>query len=213
MTTDFDSSYTQYQLNRGRVRKLVRQAYLKRAASLVRGPSLDFGCGVGELLQLLPVGSRGVEYNTATVEYCLSRGLPVDPYDGFKDNWSLSMFPTENMFQSMVISHVLEHLESPIDVLKKLLTAVPRLGVRRVLVIVPGKEGFRVDPTHLKFVDEEMLRDPMISASTGFTATHAAYFPGNLRSIGDWFAYHELQMVFEWKGNPPPIFSNRKKWS
>lgn len=196
MAIEFDSAYTRYQLSRSPLRRIVRRAYLKRAASLVSGPTLDFGCGVGELLRLLPRGSRGVEYNLATVEYCQERGLAVDAYNGFNDDWSLSGLPQGDRFDSMVISHVLEHLEAPIEVFKKLLVAASRHGVERVLVIVPGMAGFKVDPTHLTFVNHKMLSDLSIPAVTGFRCVDAGYFPGNIRSIGNWFAYHELQMVF-----------------
>lgn len=197
MSSEFDSSYTQYQLDRSPFRKAVRQIYLNRAASLVRGPTLDFGCGVGELLQRLPAGSKGLEYNTATVEHCRRQGLDVEAYDGFVDEWSLSILQGDARYESMVVSHVLEHLENPIDIFKKLLQAASRLGVERVLVIVPGASGFKIDPTHLTFVDRTMLTDKSIPGDTGFRCVHESYFPGNIRVIGDWFPYHELQIVYE----------------
>lgn len=57
--TEFDERYTSYQTDRAPLRKLVRKIYLRSAQSLLRGPTLDFGCGVGELLGRLPEGSRG----------------------------------------------------------------------------------------------------------------------------------------------------------
>ncbi|TDK29993.1 methionine biosynthesis protein MetW [Luteimonas terrae] len=197
MSTEFDSRYTQYQLDRSPVRKWVRQIYLERAASLVRGPTLDFGCGVGELLRRLPAGSKGLEYNTATVEHCRREGLDVAPYDGFEDDWGLTALSTKPGFESMVVSHVLEHLNAPMEVFVKLLGAASRLGVRRVLVTVPGQAGFRIDPTHLTFVDRSMLLDEAMLASTGFRPVRDGYFPGDLRWIGDWFPHHELQVVYE----------------
>ena len=193
MSQQFGSSYTNYQLDRSWLRKRVRQFYLRKAASLVQGATLDFGCGVGELLRLLPGGSRGLEYNRATVDYCRSQGLSVDYYDGFEDDWALSSVLDGATFESMVISHVLEHLDDPMDKFRKLLTAAASFDVRRVLVIVPGKAGYRFDPTHLTFVDQEML----IAAveTTDFTLESSGYYPGNIRGIGDWFTYHELQMV------------------
>jgi hypothetical protein len=73
MSTEFDDRYTRYQSDRSALRKFVRKLYLKRAASQLRGRTLDFGCGVGELLAWLPPGSRGVEYNRATVDHCRAR--------------------------------------------------------------------------------------------------------------------------------------------
>lgn len=193
---EFDQNYTDYQANRSLLRKQVRRAYLHSAASQVSGPTLDFGCGVGELLERLPAGSHGLEYNQATVEFCRRKGLPVDAYDGFADDWGLSVLAPGSRFDSMVISHVLEHLEEPAQVLRRLLLASERLGVCRVLVIVPGRAGFRIDATHRTFVDRGMLTDAAIVEDTGFSLTRARYFPGNLRRIGDWFPHHELQVLY-----------------
>ena len=43
----FDAGYTEYQSQRSWLRKAVRRAYLKSALRLLRGPTLDFGCGIG----------------------------------------------------------------------------------------------------------------------------------------------------------------------
>jgi SAM-dependent methyltransferase len=195
MSDEFDQHYTDYQTNRSALRKWVRRAYLRSAARQLRGPTLDFGCGAGELLEKLPTGSKGLEYNLATVAHCKSIGLAVEAYDGFVDDWSLSVLEGDR-FESMVVSHVLEHLHSPAKVLNKLLMASERLGVRRVLVIVPGQAGFKIDVTHLTFVDRAMLCDDAVVAGTGFVVDEAHYFPGNLRGIGDWFPHHELQVVY-----------------
>lgn len=196
MNREFDKDYTDYQANRSLLRKWVRRAYLRSAASQLTGPTLDFGCGVGELLERLPGGSRGLEYNQATVEFCRRKGLQVDAYDGFVDDWNLSVLAPESRFDSMVISHVLEHLEGPAQVLRRLLLASQRLGVRRVLVIVPGRAGFRIDATHHTFVNRDLLSRVGIVQGTGFSMQRTRYFPGNLHRIGDWFPHHELQVLY-----------------
>ena len=195
----FDERYTAYQTNRSSLRKWVRRAYLRRAASLLQGPTLDFGCGVGELLAKLPAGSKGLEYNLATVEYCRRAGLEVDFYDGEADHWQLGTLGPEaaGRFESMVISHVLEHLEQPREVLNALLGAAARLGMRRVVVIVPGPAGYRTDATHRTFIDLGYLQDPAIVHRTGFSLRSARHFPGNVRRLGDWLPHHELQATFE----------------
>ncbi|PPU13343.1 hypothetical protein XacyCFBP2565_14885 [Xanthomonas arboricola pv. corylina] len=194
--SEFGAAYTEYQVNRSRFRKLVRRAYLRSAQALLRGPTLDFGCGVGELLERLPKGSRGMEYNQATVRYCRERGLPVDHYDGESDDWSLRLLTGGARFESMVISHVLEHLEQPQEVLRKLAAAARRLGVRRILVVVPGQKGFASDATHRTFVDAEFLSRPELLADAGFRLSRRRYYPGNMRVLGDWLPHHELQVLF-----------------
>ena len=195
MSGEFDQRYTAYQTDRSALRRLVRRVYLRSAAAQLQGPTLDFGCGVGELLERLPAGSKGLEYNRATVDHCRSRGLDVDWYDGYADDWRLAPLRGRR-YESMVISHVLEHFIGPGAILSRLLRSAGELGVRRVLAIVPGRAGYRIDDTHRTFVDRAMLADPAIVADSGFALQRARYFPGDLRRIGDWFPHHELQALF-----------------
>jgi SAM-dependent methyltransferase len=195
MNGEFDQRYTAYQTDRGALRRLVRRVYLRSAAAQLQGPTLDFGCGVGELLERLPAGSKGLEYNRATVDHCRSRGLDVDWYDGYADDWRLTPLRCRR-YESMVISHVLEHFVGPEAILSQLLRSAGGLGVRRVLAIVPGRAGYRIDDTHRTFVDRAMLADPEIVADSGFSLQRARYFPGDIRKIGDWFPHHELQALF-----------------
>lgn len=192
----FDRQYTEYQTRRSVLRRLVRKAYLLSARVKLRGRTLDFGCGVGELLAGLPPGSRGLEYNRATVDYCRARGLEVDWYDGFADHWSLTVLPEGAVFESMVVSHVLEHLDEPAVVLNRLLLAASAHGVQRVLVVVPGRAGFRIDDTHRTFVDRVTLSADTVTQHTPFRLSRCRYFPGNLRLIGDLFPHHELQALY-----------------
>lgn len=192
---EYGSDYTDYQRGRGRLRSLIRGAYLRSAAALVSGPTLDLGCGVGDLLKILPPGSRGLEYNKASVKYCGEIGLPVDWYDGFADDWRFSSM--ECRFESMVISHVLEHLHAPGEMLGKVLRSVRSLGISKVLVIVPGQAGFRSDPTHLTFVDFELIAGAIAGSASGFSIRRARYFPFGPASVGHWLVHHELQILCE----------------
>lgn len=196
MKVEYDADYTKYQSDRSKVRKLVRRIYLGRAASLLEGPTIDFGCGVGELLSRLPMGSKGLEYNRDTVDFCRSKGLDVSWYDGYADNWSLSPIPGDGRMTSMVISHVLEHLDEPMAVLDRLLHAAYEKGVKKVLVIVPGKAGFRSDATHRTFIDLPVLRDELARQPLWRLDT-SGYFPFNLRRVGDYFAHNELQFLMQ----------------
>lgn len=194
MATEFDGDYTRYQSERSAFRKFVRRAYLRRAARQLTGKTLDFGCGVGELLNYLPAGSKGVEYNRATVAHCRAKGLDVQFYDGTADDWALSLLDASEGLQSMVISHVLEHLDDPQGVLGCLLDSAARLGIDRVLVIVPGRAGFRIDPTHRVFVNEAMLRDAIRSP---WRVSKAFRFPFNIERVGHVFVYNELHVLLE----------------
>jgi SAM-dependent methyltransferase len=192
----YGEQYTRYQLRRSPLRKWVRRWYLRSAVRQLRGPTIDFGCGVGELLERLPPGSVGLEINPASVEHCRSNGLDVLLYDADGDGWSLSVLPVEKTMQSLVVSHVLEHLDQPMRHLSTLLQACGQRGISRVLVIVPGRRGYACDDTHRTFIDLPMLSAPDVVAGSAFRLASSRYFPGNLRRLGELFPHHELQALF-----------------
>ena len=200
MTTNpdaYDGRYTRYQFDRSGLRKWVRGFYLRSAAALVQGPTIDFGCGIGELLRTLPGGSTGLELNAATVEHCVAQGLDVLHYDAAGDDWTMSPLRRPGRrYGSIVISHVLEHLDRPAECLNRLLRAARGFGVERALVIVPGRRGYASDATHLTFVDLAMLSQPSVLAGTGFTLSGSHYFPGNVRAFGDVFPHHDLRVLY-----------------
>lgn len=192
----YGDSYTQYQLDRSWLRKFVRRLYLGSALSKLQGPTVDFGCGVGELLRRLPTGSIGLEINPVSVAHCRQQGLDALVYDGESDGWSLGVLESRPGLESLIASHVFEHLEQPMQKLSRLLRACSRLKISRVLVIVPGRRGYESDDTHRTFIDLEMLSDPRVVEDTGFALATSQYFPGNLRSLGGIFPHHELQVMF-----------------
>ena len=233
---EYGQEYTDYQAGRSRLRKVLRRPWLRAAAGFVEGPSIDLGCGVGELLERLPAGSMGLEINKASVDHCRAKGLDVTYYDGWADDWRLTVVrdaasgragalapgtslddpdpdsdshpdsdpdPADSDgsrgnggFDTLIMSHVLEHLDDPVDVLHRLLEAAGPLGLRQVLIIVPGPAGFRSQESHRTFVDRDMLSDATVTSGTGFALASASYFPGNLRRIGDLFLYHELRASY-----------------
>lgn len=191
----YDDSYTRYQTERSAFRRWVRRIYIRRAAALTAGPALDFGCGVGEVLRSLPSGSMGVEYNEATVQLCHEQGLNVQWYDGFADNWTLSGIPWRGRINTLILSHVLEHFDQPETLLRQLLqTTAP--DIRRAVVIVPGRAGFRSDPTHRTHVDLETIRRA-IAPLPHWRIASAKHFPFNWPWVGNLFAYNELQVVLQ----------------
>lgn len=191
----YDQNYTEYQTRRSAWRRWLRRYYLDRAASLTKGPALDFGCGVGELLKRLPSGSMGLEYNPASVDHCRRMGLDVSEYDGFLDDFSLQSVDWRGRVNTLFLSHVLEHFEDPMHVLRRLAHSVAD-GIRRIVVIVPGRAGFRIDPTHRTHVDLAML-ETTFKELPGWMISSSQYFPLNACRAGDFFPYNELQVVID----------------
>ena len=193
----YDSQYTQYQLkNRCLWRKLARDFYLNAALRLLSGPTIDFGCGVGELLRKLPKQSVGLDINPASVEYCLNLGLDTKLYDPKWDQYQLKNF-LPGRYESLIISHVLEHLEHPENVLRALFNACRRLNIQRVVVIIPGKRGFSSDRTHQTYIDFSFFCENQLTRSGGYTIVRNRYFPVNIAFLGNVFRYHELHIVYE----------------
>lgn len=191
----YDIGYTTHQTERGALRRWVRRYYLRAAARLSVGPAIDFGCGVGELLQRLPPGSVGVEYNMATVDHCQRLGLNVVWYDGFEDDFALASVPWQGRATTLFLSHVLEHFDDPAHILKRLAQATKQ-EIVRIVVIVPGKAGFKADATHRTFVNLDLLRET-VGSMKEWTITSSRHFPINHERLGDYFVHNELQVVID----------------
>ncbi len=198
---DYDGAYTEYQLRkRTWLRQHVRNIYLKATLKLLKGKTIDFGCGTGELLYKLPSGSIGIEINQTTVQYCQGKGLNVYLYNQRSDNYQLSDLAPTNRYESLLLSHIVEHLEHPEEVLRLLFKTARRLDIKRVVLIVPGKKGFKLDPSHRTFIDFSFLKQHELFMTEGFRIVNQRYFPINLKFIENFFTYHELQIVYDFLG-------------
>lgn len=194
--SEYDQQYTRYQINRSWPRKLLRKIYLASAVSQLNGATVDLGCGIGDLLTCLPAGSIGLDVNPTSIAYCRDRGLNACVYDGELDHWSLSALKRSDGLQSLVVSHVLEHLDHPMEKLSRILRSCDGIGIRTVLVVVPGRRGFASDQTHRTFIDKQMLSDASVTAGSTFRLTHTRHFPVNMQFLGTSFTHLELQARF-----------------
>ena len=194
----YDATYAEWQLGRSRSlpRRLVKSLYLNNILRDVRGPTIDFGCGAGQLLARLPEGSIGLEVNPSLVEALTRRGLDVVHYDPEADQFRLAEL-RPNAFKTFVMAHVLEHFEDAANSLKRLLGSCRRLGVERVIVVVPGARGYASDDTHRTFVNRAFLEEHGLLEFGGYAVTSLSFFPINMESLGRLFAYHELKIIFD----------------
>jgi SAM-dependent methyltransferase len=199
-TEEFGLSYASAQLARSRhpVRRVVKGFYLREVLRDVRGPTLDFGCGAGQLLRRLPPGSAGIEINPHLIEALSREGLEVIAYDASADDFAFTTIPV-GRFETLVMSHVLEHFDNADQILKKLLRSCARIGIRRVVLVLPGACGYRSDPTHKTFVNAEYIQSRQLAQCEGFTMARASYFPLDWSGIGEYFVFHEFKLVYERK--------------
>lgn len=200
---EFDLAYAAEQLRRSRhpLRRVVKAFYFRNMLSHLQGPTIDFGCGAGQLLRLLPAGSEGMELNAHLVQALRGDGLQVRQAQGDLSDFELPGF-APGRFRSLVIAHVLEHLQEPVAAMALLLRACGRLGIERVLVVVPGAKGFASDRTHKTFIDCAYLDRHVGTAFEGFTRLAPSYFPGPWEGVGDYFVFHEMLVRFDREGAP-----------
>jgi hypothetical protein len=196
--SDYDKVYAQRQIKRAesRFRALIKKRYLNNILKDVVGPTLDFGCGAGQLLEMLPSGSLGLEVNCHLVEHLRERGLNVQLYDPSSDQLDFSGLPVGH-FRTFIMSHVLEHFENADEGLRKILRACGRLRIERVIVVVPSKKGYEFDSTHRTFVNHDYLVSQGLVDCEGFAVSAIKKFPFSWKVLDDNFVFNELKVVFD----------------
>lgn len=95
-----------------------------------------------------------------------------------------------------MISHVLEHFEKPFEILEKIILSSRKLGITRLVIIVPGESGYKLDKTHRYFVRKHELVN-FFNNKEGARIIGAKLFPFNFDFVSKLFAYNELQVVVE----------------
>lgn len=195
--SDFTVDYTRYQLNRGWLRKFVRRLYLNNFLKYIQGKTIDFGCGVGELLKLLPRGSIGYEINEATVNYCNSIGLPVRIYKPEIDTYRFKEIHN-NEFNTLIMSHVLEHCDNADTVVGSIVHACAQLNIKRIIIAVPGPKGYSSDRTHKSYIDEAFFAENIEKMGI-YTIVKTMRFPFNCAWVGKIFPHNELIVICDKK--------------
>lgn len=195
---DYDTAYAERQLSRSRnpIRRLIKGFYLRDLVREVSGPTIDFGCGAGQVLAQLPPGSLGLEVNATLVNALKSSGLNVQQYDPAQDQLNFSEL-TPGHFETFVMSHVLEHFEDAAEGIHKILRSCKRLGITRVIIVVPGEKGYAFDSTHRSFVNHEYLQRHGLFECEGYRISKTRHFPINRESVGKYFTFHELKIIFD----------------
>jgi 2-polyprenyl-3-methyl-5-hydroxy-6-metoxy-1,4-benzoquinol methylase len=192
----YSEDYFNYLHNRSSLRKKVRTVYLNDIRKYCIGKTIDFGCGVGELLKNLPPGSVGFEVNKVVVEYCKKNGLNVKLYIPEEDDYNFKMIQ-QGQYETFTMNHVLEHLESSSDVIKKIFETCDRLGIIRIVFTVPGHKGYKSDATHQTFINMDYLSNKGILDNRFYQLKMNKYFPVNSESFSKVFTHNELRLVFD----------------
>jgi hypothetical protein len=192
----YSGDYFNYLHDRSPIRKAIRRVYLNDIRKYCIGKTIDFGCGVGELLKILPANSIGFEVNKVVVEFCKKNGLNVNLYVPEEDNYNFQMIQA-GQYQTFTMNHVLEHLERSSEVITKIFNSCHRLNIIRIVFTVPGHKGYKSDATHETFINMDYLNKTGICDNKYYQLKLNKYFPVNSESFSKIFTHNELRLVFD----------------
>eukprot|EP01034_Spumella_vulgaris_P015981 gene15981-20418_t len=90
--SDFGESYGAEQIRRrsSAPRRLIKSRYIQNLVRVFDGPTIDLGCGAGQVLECLPTGSVGLEVNDTLIGYLKALRLDVLKYDALADDFALT---------------------------------------------------------------------------------------------------------------------------
>lgn len=166
----------------------VQLPYRWNLQRLNPGKTVDIGCGIGRHLKHLPAGSVGTDHNKHSVEQACRTGLLAYTPDGFQR----SRYYKEGAFDSLLLSHVLEHLtiEDGLSLIRDYTPLLKRNG--KLIIFCPQERGYASDSTHVTFQDAATLKK--MAGQAGYKVTVSTSFPFP-RPAGKFFKYNEFVVV------------------
>lgn len=166
----------------------VQAPYRWNLRRLKPGFVLDIGCGLGRNLIHLQGHGVGVDHNPNSVMIARERGLQAFTPAEF----IASPFGMPGRFDSLLMSHVIEHMTeaSASGLLAEYLPFLRPQGL--VILITPQERGYRSDPTHVQFMDFDVLRRVVSNAGIELVRTYSFPLP---RLFGSLFRHNEFVFV------------------
>jgi SAM-dependent methyltransferase len=183
--TDGLNDYSQF-AESSRIRQWLRKfLFIKPIVRLFRGYVLDIGCGPGIYLEQYSGPSLGIDAHPNNVKICEKNGIHAIETDA-------NSFVQVNTFDTVLISHVLEHLDNPLGVIENAYRSTKPGG--RIIVIVPCSEGYiyglNDEIGHKQFITEDFVERSMKSFNCKkiHSSTFPPFFGGK---------FQELRIIFE----------------
>jgi SAM-dependent methyltransferase len=197
-TDEYDEEYIKRYTSRPWYRKKLRKIELFPAIWFTRGKTVDLGCGTGDLLDVLPKGSVGLDINPHAIDYCLAQKLDAILYDAYADDFKLTPLRERgDKFTSMAMCHLLEHLPDVATLMHKLFASAMELEISRIVITVPGLKGYNRDETHRTFVNPAYIRDNQLELVAGYKLETEMFHPIPLEAAGNHFAENTYVMVYK----------------
>ena len=171
-------------------KRLVPNPYRWNVRRLATGRVLDVGCGIGRCLDFIRPRGVGVDPNEAAIAVCRANGHEAYPPDEFAALAGSS--GTGPQFDTLLCSHVLEHLDEPtaVALIRQYLPYVVPGG--RVILITPQERGQQSDETHVRLMNGEA--HAALAKQCGLTIERVSSFPLP-RWFGRWFIYNETVVL------------------
>ncbi|AFZ34988.1 Methyltransferase type 12 [Stanieria cyanosphaera PCC 7437] len=166
----------------------VQAPYRWNLQRLNPGLTLDLGCGIGRNLINLKGKGVGIDHNLNSIKVARNRGLTVFTPEEFHN----STFNTPQRFDSLLVSHVVEHMNQnqAVELCRKYLTHLKPEG--KLIIMTPQEAGYKSDPTHVEFMNFPKLQN--LTSQLGFKVIKEYSFPFP-RILGHLFLYNEFVSV------------------
>lgn len=166
----------------------VQAPYRWNLQRLKPGLTCDIGCGIGRNLINLQGNGIGIDHNLHSVQVARKFGLTVFTPDEFQN----SSFNKSQLFDSLLMSHVAEHMkqQAVVQILTEYIHLLKPEG--KLIIITPQEAGYRSDLTHVEFMNFAKLRN--IVSELKFTILKEYSFPFP-RFFGYLFLYNEFISV------------------
>jgi 2-polyprenyl-3-methyl-5-hydroxy-6-metoxy-1,4-benzoquinol methylase len=190
MASSTDAEYTSrlQRLSTRRWKRFVPNPYRWNVRRLATGQVLDIGCGIGRCLDFIGPRGVGVDPNETAVAACRESGHQAYTPADFAAAYQSS----ETRFDTLLCSHVLEHLDEPTGValIGEYLPYLRDGG--RIMLVTPQERGQRSDATHVRLMDAVALSQ--LADRCGLVVESMSSFPLP-RVFGRWFIYNETVVI------------------
>ncbi len=173
-----------------KIKYYLRQIfYINPIVRELKGYVLDIGCGVGIYTEKYSGHSLGIDANDNNIKICQEKKINAIKADA-------NSYVLENLFDSILLSHVLEHLTEPSKVLENAYLCAKKGGL--IIIVVPCLtafiSGFNDLIGHKQFINEEYL-DYYLLKKFGCKKLKSYSFPFvDLPFFGK---YKELRIIYK----------------
>jgi len=185
-----DAEYTRrlQRLSAKRWKHWIPNPYAWNIRHVAKGRVLDVGCGIGRCLDFVRPRGVGVDPNGSAIAVCRENGHEAYTPEEF----ATAYLPEGSQFETLLCSHVLEHLDEPtgVDLIRAYMPYL-RDGAT-VVIITPQERGQGSDETHVRFMDDAALT--ALADKCELTIDKIRSFPLP-RVFGRWFVYNETVTV------------------